>query len=520
MYMTQAIRRGAQLTPDNLAFVTDERSLTFAQFRDFVAQFAGALRGLGLEAEDRVAMLAMNSDRYALFYYGTFWAGGMVVPMNIRWAVPEHVYSLKDSGSRFLIVDANFAGMAMEIAEQCPSVEFVIYVGDGPVPDGMLGFDDLVGEAASVEDAYRHGEDLAGIFYTGGTTGFPKGVMLPQRALWTSAMSFGAGAGALTAADRNLLAAPMFHIAGSAMLFAVTMFGGSHAIIPGFEAGAYVRAMEKRRPTISLLVPTMIAMLLQNPDLESVDTRKFTRMVYGASPISQAILVEAMAKMPDTRFIHAYGMTELAPFATLLGSEYHVLEGPNAEKIRSVGLPVITTEVEIVDEEGRVVPRGTVGEVRARGGNNMVGYWNKPEQTAETIRDGWIHTGDGGYMDDDGFVYIVDRVKDMIITGGENVYSAEVENAVMQFPGLAECAVIGIPDEKWGEAVHAIVVPREGEAPEPEQLMAHCRDLIAGFKCPRSVDVRAEPLPKSGAGKIQKFELRAPFWEGRDRNVS
>lgn len=520
MYMTQAIRRAAQLTPDNLAFVTDERSLTFAQFQDLVARYAGALKGLGLETEDRVAMLAMNSDRYAIFYYGTFWAGGMVVPMNIRWAVPEHVYSLKDSGARFLIVDTNFAGMAKEIAEQCPSVEFVIYVGDGPVPEGMLGFDDLVGAAAPVEDAYRHGEDLAGIFYTGGTTGFPKGVMLPQRALWTSAMSFGAGAGQLTAGDRNLLAAPMFHIAGSAMLFAVTMFGGSHAIIPGFEAGAYVRAMEKRRPTISLLVPTMIGMLLQNPDLDGVDTRKFTRMVYGASPISQAILTEAMAKMPETRFIHAYGMTELAPFATLLGSEYHVFEGPNAEKIRSVGLPVITTEVEVVDDEGHVVPRGTVGEVRARGGNNMVGYWNKPEQTAETIRDGWIHTGDGGYMDADGFVYIVDRVKDMIISGGENVYSAEVENAVMQFSGLAECAVIGIPDEKWGEAVHAIVVPREGEAPEPEKIIAHCRELIAGYKCPRSVEVRAEPLPKSGAGKIQKFELRAPYWEGRDRNVS
>ena len=519
MYMTQGVRRAAKLTPDGVAFVSDERSLTHAQFEDAVARLAGGLQGLGLQPEDRVAMLAMNSDRYAIYYYGTFWAGGLVVPMNIRWAVPEHVYSINDSGARFLLVDANFADMATEIAKQCPSIEFIIHVGEGPAPAGLLSFDDLIADAQPADDAFRNGEDLAGIFYTGGTTGFPKGVMLPHRAIWSSAMSFGGGAAALSAGDRNLQAAPLFHIAGSAMLFAVTTFGGSHAIIPGFEASAYVRAIEKRRPTISLLVPTMIGMLLQNPDLEDTDTRRFTRMVYGASPISQAVLSEAMRKMPETQFIHAYGQTELAPFVTLLGSDYHVLEGPKADKIQSVGLPVIATEVEIVDEEGREVPRGTVGEVRARGANNMLGYWNKPEQTAETMRDGWIHTGDGGYMDEDGFIYIVDRVKDMIITGAENVYSAEVENAVMQYPGLAECAVIGIPDDKWGEAVHAIVVPRDGAAPDGEAIIRHCRELIAGFKCPRTVEVRGEPLPKSGAGKIQKFELRAPHWEGRERSV-
>ncbi|MFY0613662.1 MAG: long-chain-fatty-acid--CoA ligase [Hyphomicrobiaceae bacterium] len=519
MYMTQGVRRAAKITPDEVAFVTDERSLTHAQFQDAVARLAGALRELGLKSEDRVAMLAMNSDRYAMFYYGTFWAGGLVVPMNIRWAVPEHVYSINDSGARFLLVDDTFAALAPEIAAQCPSVEFLIHVGEGPAPSGLLSFDELIACAAPVDDAFRSGEDVAGIFYTGGTTGFPKGVMLPHRALWSSAMSFGGGVAALTPDDRNLQAAPLFHIAGSAMLFAITTFGGSHAIVPSFEASAYVRAIEKRRPTISLLVPTMISMMLQNPELEGVDTSRLTRMVYGASPMPQAVLVEAMAKMPETRFIHAYGQTELAPFATLLGSEYHVLEGPKATKIKSVGHPVIGTEVEIVDAGGQEVSRGTVGEVRVRGPNTMLGYWNKPEQTAETLNDGWIHTGDGGYMDEDGFIYIVDRVKDMIITGGENVYSAEVENAVMQYPGLAECAVIGIPDDKWVEAVHAIVVPRDGVVVDADAVIAHCRERIAGFKCPRTIEVRNEPLPKSGAGKIQKFELRAPYWEGRDSNV-
>jgi len=518
MYLTQGLRRAAKMTPNEIAMISDKRSFTWAELQDRIARYAGALHKLGLKPEDRVAMLSLNSDRYAEFYYGTFWAAGNVVPMNIRWSVPENIYSIKDSEARFLVVDDMFAAAGAEIAQACPSVEFVIHAGDGPTPDGMLSYEALVEEASPAEDAVRHGEDLAGIFYTGGTTGFPKGVMLPHRALWTSAMCFGSGVN-MTDQDRQLHAAPLFHIAGSAMLFSVTTFGGSHAMIPGFEPKVFLKAVQDFDPTLSLLVPTMIGMLLQDPALANTDTSNLGRLIYGASPITLSILKEAMEKMPETKFIHAYGQTELAPLVTLLGSDYHVLEGPKAEKIRSVGRPVVAVEVEIVDEAGNEVPRGTVGEVRVRGATAMLGYWNKPEQTAATLKDGWVHTGDGGTMDEDGFITIVDRVKDMIITGGENVYSAEVENAVMQYPGLAECAVIGIPDEKWGEAVHAIVVPREGESPDPDAVIEHCRTLIAHYKCPHTVAVRQEPLPKSGAGKIQKFELRAPFWEGHNRQV-
>ena len=519
MYMTQALRRAAKMTPNKTALISEKRSFTWAEYLDRCAKLAGALHSLGLQTEDRVAMLSFNSDRYCEYYYGVFWAGGAVVPMNIRWSVPEHIYSIKDSESRFLIVDDAFAPMAGEIKAACPSIEHVIFAGDGETPDGMLNFEALVEAATPAPDAFRNGEDLAGIFYTGGTTGFPKGVMLPHRALWASAMCFGGGF-TVTPEDRTLHAAPLFHIAGSAMLFSLTAFGGSHAIIPGFEPKAFLRGVREHRPTLTLLVPTMIGMLLQDPDVEQTDFTKMTRMIYGASPISQAILREAMTKMPNTSFIHAYGQTELAPLATLLGPEYHDLDGPKGAKIKSVGQPVPVVEIEIVDENNVEVPRGVAGEVKVRGPNAMTGYWKKPEQTAETLRDGWVHTGDGGYMDEDGFVYIVDRVKDMIITGGENVFSAEVENAVMQFPGLAECAVIGLPDDRWGESVHAIVVPRAGEAPDPQAVIDHCRNLIAHYKCPRTVEVRAEALPKSGAGKIQKFELRKPYWEGRDRQVS
>ncbi len=517
--MTQGLHRAASRIPNDIALVSAERSVTWAQFQDRVARLAGALYKLGLKLEDRIAMLALNSERYAEYYYGTFWAAGLVVPMNIRWSVPEHVYSIKDAGARFLIVDDMFAEAGAAVAEQCPSVEFVIFAGDGETPDGMLNYEELLSEASPVEDVVRNGEDLAGIFYTGGTTGFPKGVMLPHRALWTSAMCLGAGV-KITPQDRTLHAAPLFHIAGCAMMFTVTVFGGSHAFIPAFEPTVFLKGVEAHKPTIALLVPTMIGMLLQSPDLDKADISSLDRFIYGASPISQAILKEAMAKMPDAKFIQAYGQTELAPLVTILGPEYHELEGPKSGKLKTVGLPVVAVEVEIVDAQSKEVPRGAVGELRVRGATAMLGYWNKPEQTAETLKDGWVHTGDSGAMDEDGFITIVDRVKDMIITGGENVYSAEVENAIMQFPGLAECAVIGIPDDKWGEAVHAVVVPREGESLDAEAIIAHCKELIAGYKCPLSVDIRAEPLPKSGAGKIQKFELRGPYWEGRKRQVS
>ncbi|MHA1537188.1 MAG: class I adenylate-forming enzyme family protein, partial [Alphaproteobacteria bacterium] len=332
MYMTQGLHRAARQTPNDIAVMSGKRSFTWAQFQDRVARLAGALHKLGLKTEDRVAMLALNSERYAEYYYGTFWAAGLVVPMNIRWSVPEHVYSIKDAEARFLIVDDMFAEAGQAIAAQCKSVEFVIFAGDGKTPDGMLNYEDLIADAKPAEDAVRNGEDLAGIFYTGGTTGFPKGVMLPHRALWTSAMCFGAAV-SMRPEDRMLHAAPLFHIAGNAMLFSITVFGGSHAFIPSFDPAVFLKAVGDFKPTITLLVPTMIGMLLQSPELEKTDTSGLGRMLYGASPISQAILKEAMEKMPETKFIHAYGQTELAPLVTVLGSEYHVLEGPKAGKL-------------------------------------------------------------------------------------------------------------------------------------------------------------------------------------------
>jgi acyl-CoA synthetase (AMP-forming)/AMP-acid ligase II len=383
----------------------------------------------------------------------------------------------------------------------------------------MLSYERLVEEAAPVGDAGRKDEDLAGIFYTGGTTGFPKGVMLPHRGLWTSAVGLQQTL-SLGRDSTYLHAAPMFHLADGAISFGASLAGAAHVMIPSFDPAAALAAIEEHRVTHILLVPTMIKMVLDHPDLGRRDLSSLRQVVYGASPIPESVLGDAIRKLPNCRFTQLYGQTELSPVATELGPEYHVLEGPLAGRLRSAGRATVCTEVEIIDTEGRVVPRGTVGQITVAGPVTMLGYWNKPDETARTLVDGWVRTGDAGYMDEDGFIYVVDRVKDMIISGGENVYSAEVENALAKHPAVSGCVVIGIPSEKWGEAVHAIVILRDGQQATEADLIDHCKSLIAGYKCPRSIEFRKEPFPVSGAGKILKRELRAPYWKDASRQVN
>jgi long-chain acyl-CoA synthetase len=314
-----------------------------------------------------------------------------------------------------------------------------------------------------------------------------------------------------------LHAGPMFHLADGASTLAVTAVGGVHAFVPAFDPGDFLATVQREKVTHTLLVPTMINMLVNFPKIADFDVSTLRRVSYGASPMPDAVLRKAVQTLPGVRFAHAYGMTEAAPLVTSLDPRYSTLDGPCAGRSKSCGQAALMVEVRIADINDREVPRGTVGEVQARGPNIMLGYWKKPDLSTEALRGGWYHTGDVGYMDEEGFVYIVDRLKDMIISGGENVYSAEVENAILLHDAVAEVAVIGIPNETWGEAVHAIVVPRAGQTVTSNQIIAHCRNLIAGYKCPHSVVIRSEPMPLSGAGKILKSTLRAPYWEGRER---
>ncbi len=518
MQITQGLRRALQVNSDGLATICGERQQNWKQFAERVARMAGALRALGLEDGDRVAILALNSDRYLEYYFFTPWAGAAVVPLNTRWAGPEVLFALNDSESRLLFVDSAYAALYEAIRPGIESIEAVIFIDDGAVPEGMLGYEDLLAAAAAAPDRDRRGDDLAGIYYTGGTTGRSKGVMLSQRNIFFNAVN----AVATFGYDRDthwLHAAPMFHLADGGTAIAVTMMGARHSFIPAFEPEAAFRIIQKDRVNFCLFVPTMLNLMLQHPAIDNYDLTSVERVTYGASPMPEAVLRQAMAKLSSWQFIQGYGMTELSPLATYLPWRDHVLEGPLSRQLKSCGLPTIGCEVRVVNEDGLDTALDEIGEIIVRGDNVMLGYWKQPEATAEVLKDGWMSTGDAATMDENGFIYIVDRVKDMIISGGENVYSAEVEQAVYQHPAVADCAVIGVPDERWGERVHAIVVPVEGAGVSEQDIIEHCHGLIGGYKCPRSVEFRNDPLPLSGAGKILKTELRKPYWAHAERNV-
>ncbi len=520
MQLAQNVRRSAQLYPDQPALIEGDVRYSWRQFAERVARLAGGLQGLGLAPGDRVAMLADNSHRYVEFFFATFWAGGIAVPINTRWAEPEVRFALDDCGARILIADQPHAEAAAAQRAGGARIEQLVLAADRDVsaPADWLHWEDLACSAA-IEDAGRGFEDVACLFYTGGTTGRSKGVMLTHANLVTNSLTAMLNMD-IRAGTVHLHVSPLFHMAGGARLFSVTLAGGTHVVIPKFEIEPFLAAIERERVNITIIVPTMLNRLMQHPDLERRDLSSLKLLSYGASPMPAALLQRALERLPGVRFLQSYGMTELSPVATVLTPEFHTFEGPNAGFTASAGRPVYNADVAIRDPDGKRLPPGEIGEVCVRGPMVMKGYWNQPELTAEVLRDGWMHTGDGGYMDERGFLYVVDRIKDMIVTGGENVYSAEVEDAIYAHPAVAECAVIGIPSDQWGEVVHAEVVLKTGTDVTEAELLAHCKARIAGFKCPRSIHIHDGELPKSGAGKILKTELRAPFWRDRQRAVN
>ena len=516
--LTQGLRRAVQIKPDGIATHFAGRRRTWQQSQDRISRVAGALSALGVRRGDRVAILALNSDRYLELMYAIPWIGAAMVPLNTRLAAPEIEYILADSGAVALFIDGAMSHHLTTLEDRIPGVREVVWLDDSASPDGMLRFEDLANYEMA-DDVGAANDDLAGLFYTGGTTGRAKGVMLTHTNLVVNALNGVAGIG-FTADTTYIHSGPMFHLADGASTFGVTLSGGRHAFVPRFEPVEVLQTIQFEKVTHAQFVPTMINMLVNNPRFAEFDIRTLSFILYGASPMPEGVLRKAMQVMPHVRLMHAYGMTEAAPIVTLLDPRYTTLDGPFAGKLKSCGQVALGCEVKVVDPERKEVARGTAGELAIRGANIMKGYWNKPSETAAVLEDGWYYSGDGATMDEEGFVYIVDRLKDMIISGGENVYSAEVENAISLLPGVGEVAVIGIPDERWGERVHAIIVPKPGAILTAEEVLEHCRNQIAGYKCPRSVDFRDSPLPLSGAGKVLKRELREPYWKGFTKAVN
>jgi len=517
-----ALERAGRLFADREAVVDGATRWNYGELRRRVAGFDAALDGLGLEAGDVVGVLSLNSTAHLVAWLGIPRSGRVLNDLNIRLAPAELEFILSDSGTRALLVDDAFLDTGRALADACASVEHVIYAGAGATPDGCVAFAEMTATAGG-PPATIDPDALAGIFYTGGTTGLPKGAMLTHRNLVANAKHSLIGLG--YSADHTYLhAAPMFHAADGLSNYALTWVGGKHVIYPAFDPQGWLATVASERITHAVLVPTMINMVLNHPAIGEYDLTSLQLLAYGGSPMPVELLRRGLELLP-CEWRQLYGMTEAAPVVTLLPGEDHrrgaAGEEPFATRLRSAGVPVVGVEAEVRRDDGSPAEVGEPGEIWVRGPNIMKGYWNRPQETAAALdSDGWYHSGDAAYQDADGYLYIVDRVKDMIISGGENVYCTEVENAVYQHPAILECAVFGVPDEQWGERVHAAVVLKPGTDADQAAIIEHCRSLIAGYKLPRSIDFHTQALPKSGAGKLLKRELREPYWAGVQRRVS
>ncbi|MGZ4231880.1 MAG: class I adenylate-forming enzyme family protein [Solirubrobacteraceae bacterium] len=493
--------RALTVGPERCAVRCGEVELSYSEMWDRAGRVVGALHGLGVGPGDRVAVVGPNCHRYLELYQAIPGAGMVLVPLNQRHTAAELGYALKDSGAKVL-----FAATGIEYPEGV--VEHTFDLGDG--------YEQLIaGVPPSAFPDALSADTLAGLFYTGGTTGAAKGVMLSHRNLVANALHFQA---AWTFGPDTcwLIAAPLFHAAGSIAVLATVWHAGRQVVLQAFDPASALDLIEAQRVSATLLVPTMLAAVSDEQLARPRDVGSLSLLSHGGAPVATETLRQARAAFPTAELMHLYGTTETAPIATILPHEERVLDAPQA---RSCGQPAVGVEVVVVDLiTGVPAPPGIVGEVAIRGENVMQGYWNKPGATAAALSQGWYRTGDLGYMDDHSYLYLVDRAKDMIVTGGENVYSTEVEEALYRHPAVLEAAVFGIPDGHWGEVVYAVVVPRD-DVTEAE-LVGHCRELIAGYKLPKQIELRTEPLPKSGAGKVLKRELRAPFWEGRQTLVA
>ncbi|MFO1240983.1 MAG: fatty acid--CoA ligase [Sphingomonadaceae bacterium] len=497
--------------PDRLALREDDRTLTFGELEERTAKVASALIAAGLKKGDRIAWLGKNSDLYYQLFFGAARIGVVMVPVGWRLAPAEIAYIVNDTQARLLFAGPGFDAAAEAIRGDLKHIERIL--GADAARRWIDATPRAPFSAAGAEDAVLQ-------LYTSGTTGNPKGAVLSNRNL------FGLRIPSLQADlpwshwdddEVVLMCMPCAHIGGTGLGVMALAAGVSGHIMAEFEPGGVLDAVATGGVTRFFMVPAALQMVINHPKAATTDFSRLKYIIYGAAPIPLELLRECI-KVFGAQFLQAYGMTETTGTVVMLPPEDH---DPNGNpRMRAAGKPLPGVELKVVDEEGNEVPTGEVGEIITRSSNNMISYWNLPEATAKTLSaDGWVRTGDAGYMDEDGYLFIHDRVKDMIISGGENVYPAEVESAIYGHPAIAEVAVIGIPDDKWGEAVKAVCVPKPGAEIDEADVIAWARERIAGFKVPKSIDVIAA-LPRNASGKILRKDLRAPYWEGRERQVN
>ncbi len=508
------VRVHAAGRPDAAAVVVDGQTITFADLDERSNRAAQAFRAAGVGFGDRVAFIDKNGPEFFDVTFGLAKLGAVGVAVNWRLAAPEMLQIIEDSHAGVIVVGPEFFGHVESVEDQLSRVRTIVAIGEH---DRWPAFGDWIARHPADDPRVAVApQDVAMQLYTSGTTGLPKGVMLTNASMFRLSTGV-AEKWRFTPDSVNLAVMPSFHIAGAGWALVGLFTGCTNVVMRDVDPGAILRAIPEHGITHAFLVPAVVQFLMAAPGVADVDFSTLRAIVYGASPITDDVLTKAMALF-GCEFIQVYGLTETnGAIVQLDGVDHDPRNRP--ELLRSCGRPYPWVQVRIVDADGDDVPTGNVGELWTRGATNMAGYWNNPEATSAAVTpQGWLKTGDAGFVDEDGYLYLHDRVKDMIVSGGENIYPAEVENVLMAHPDVGDVAVIGVPDEKWGEAVKAVIVPASGSAPREADLIAFARDRLAGFKLPKSVDF-TDALPRNPSGKLLKRELREPYWEGVERRI-
>ena len=511
------VREHGTNRPEHPALVQGDTTITWRQLYERAGRVANYLSSCGVGNQDRIALLDKNSLEHFEIFFGAGLLNAVTVSVNWRLAAPEVEYIVNDAEAKVLIVGREFLPVLQAIDGKLPTVTHILVI-DGP--DDYLDFRSAVDASDSSDPHVQAGpDDVAFQLYSSGTTGRPKGVML-SNANFLAGIPLSRDGYQLDADSVNMVAMPLFHIGGGGWAMCGMLHGCTSVIVREVDPAQLIRVIERHRITHAFLVPAVLQFMLQVPGVEEADYSSLKIFLYGASPISEDVLKRSI-RMFGCTFLQAYGSTETTGTIVLLPGSDHDPDGPNKHRLRSCGLPIPGVQVRIVDTStGNDTSTREVGEIWVKGPQVMQGYWHMPDETAKSIVDGgWFRTGDAGYLDADGYLYIHDRVKDMIVSGGENVYPAEVENALMGHPDIADVAVIAVPHDRWGETPKAMVVRATGSALTEQEVIDYARARLAKYKCPTSVDF-IDALPRNPSGKILKKDLRAPFWAGRDRMVN
>jgi fatty-acyl-CoA synthase len=525
MILTETLTKAVKLFPRKQAIVCGEKHWTYQEFYNRIHRLSHHLKGFGIRKNDRVAILHPNCHIFLEAYYAVPQIGAISVPINYRLSTRDVAFILQDSEAKVLIADSMFKDQVDTIRGEIGGIERILWTGEprelGASTD--LNYEEVLEKAdfSVLPEPTLNGEDIAQIYYTSGTTGRPKGVMLSHKNVTTHALG--------TIAEIHLMdhdvwihVAPLFHLADAWATWAVTWVGGTHVLVREFDAKLVLETIQKEKVTLTNLIPTMLNLMVNHPDVRKYDYSSLRVLLSGGAPIAPEV-VRKIVETFKCDYIQTYGMTETSPYLTLSILKEHLRKLSNEDQLRfksKTGREFIGVGLKVVNDQGKEVrnDESEVGEIIVKGDIVTKGYWKLPEETEKSIRDGWLYTGDMAVIDAEGYVTIVDRKKDMILTGGENVYSTEVENVLYMHPAILECAVIGVPDQKWGEAVKGIVVLKPGKKTTGEEIIQFCKEKMAHYKAPKSIDF-IEVLPRTGSGKIHKKGLRDKYWEGYGKKV-